>query len=53
MEGQSTLDLAPADVPAWILGSFLLAAATSLVGGVLAYGIARGAQRARRGRRTS
>ena len=53
-QGQiATLDLAPADVSAWILGSFVLAAITSRVGGVLAYWIAGGAQRARRARRAS
>ena len=36
-DDRMTLDLAPSDLPAWILGSFMLATATSLVGTLLTY----------------
>jgi glycosyltransferase involved in cell wall biosynthesis len=36
-----SVDLEPADFPAWVVGSLILAAATSVVGGLLAYVLVR------------
>ena len=44
----TTLELAPRDVPAWIIGSLLLATATAIVGGALAYLLVSGTRRMRR-----
>jgi glycosyltransferase involved in cell wall biosynthesis len=45
----TTLDLAPTDLPAWIAGSFLLAAIASVVGGLVVYLLVAGARRVRKG----
>ena len=37
----TSVDLTPADLPAWILGSFLLATAAAVAGGILTYVILR------------
>jgi len=36
-DSRTTLELAPGDLPAWILGSFILATATALIGSAVTY----------------
>jgi glycosyltransferase involved in cell wall biosynthesis len=48
----TSLDVAPRDLPAWVLGSFSLAAAAGLVGGTLVYLLVSSARRLR-GRATA
>jgi len=43
----TTLDIAPADVPAWILGSLILATLVAVVGGALTYLVVAGVRRMR------
>ena len=47
-EAPTSLEVAPGDLPAWLLGSFSLAAVTGLVGGLAVYGLVSSARRLRR-----
>ena len=48
-EATTTLEVQARDLPAWILGSFSLAAVTGIVGGLAVFGLVTSARRLRRG----